>query len=295
MKGLISSIQRLSTHDGPGIRTTVFLKGCNMSCTWCHNPESMTGDISVGVMKEKCRGCGKCLMLCPAGALSLTNGKICLDRDRCVKCLLCVEECFSRVFTVAGKHYSPQELAETLLRDKPHFDRSGGGVTFSGGEPFMQAEFLFLTAALLKEEGIHVAIETNLSFPPETIEERNGYIDYFIVDLKMMDSAKHREWTGAGNERIIENILVLDRSGIPFELRTPVVKGINDSPGEIKEMALFVKRIKNIWKYTLIPYHPLGLVKYRQFRTNPLYTEESFYDKARLKELRSLVSEVLEG
>jgi pyruvate formate lyase activating enzyme len=295
MKGLISSIQRLSTHDGPGIRTTVFLKGCNMSCPWCHNPESMTDGVSIGVISEKCRGCGKCLMLCPSGSLSLINEKISLNQDTCVKCLLCTTECFSGVFTVAGKLYSPRELAEKLVPDKPYFDRSGGGVTFSGGEPFMQAEFLSLAAALLKERGIRTAVETNLSIPLEGMENRESGIDYFMADLKMMDSAKHKKWTGAGNEGIIENILTLDRSGIPFEIRTPVIKGINDDPGEIKEIALFIKDLKNIRDYTLIPYHPLGLVKYRQFRMNPSYGEESFYDKGRLEELRGLVSAVLEG
>jgi pyruvate formate lyase activating enzyme len=223
------------------------------------------------------------------------NGKISLDPDTCVKCLLCTTECFSGVFTAAGKRYSPQELAEKLFQDKPYFDRSGGGVTFSGGEPFMQPEFLSLAAALLKEMGIHVAVETNLSIPFENTGSWAGHIDYFMADLKMMDSAKHREWTGAGNEKIIENILALDRSGIPFEIRTPVIKGINDDPGAIKEIALFVKELKNIRGYTLIPYHPLGLVKYRQFRMTPPYREESFYDKDRLEELRGLVSAVLEG
>jgi pyruvate formate lyase activating enzyme len=294
MNGLISSIQRLSTHDGPGIRTTVFLKGCNMHCPWCHNPESMTGGVSIGVTRKKCRGCGRCLMLCPSGSLSMVNGKISLDQKTCVKCLLCTEECFSAVFTVAGKQYSPRKLAETLCRDKAYFDRSGGGVTFSGGEPFMQAEFLSLAAALLKETGIHVAVETNLSIPLGDMENWTGRIDYFMADLKMMNSAKHREWTGAGNEEVIENILTLDRSGVPFEIRTPVIKGVNDDPGEIKEIALFIKGLKNIRNYTLVPYHPLGLVKYRQLRMRLSYAEKSFYDKNRLEELRGMVFAVLE-
>jgi pyruvate formate lyase activating enzyme len=255
----------------------------------------MTGGISIGVITEKCRGCGRCIRLCPSGSLSLVNGKIGLDQKTCVTCLLCVAECFSGVFTVAGKHYSPPELAEALFQDKPCFDRSGGGVTFSGGEPFMQAEFLSLTAALLKERGIHVTVETSLSVPLGGMERWAGRIDYFMADLKMMDSAKHRQWTGAGNEAVIENILALDRSGLPFEIKTPVIKGINDDPGEIKQIARFVKGLKNIRNYTLIPCHPLGLVKYRQFRMNPFYGEKSFYDKGRLEDLRGMVSAVLEG
>jgi pyruvate formate lyase activating enzyme len=261
----------------------------------------MSSDVSIGVIIRKCRGCGKCLMLCPSGALSLINGKISLRQAACVKCLLCVAECFSGVFTVTGKLYNPQELAGKLLKDKPNFDRSGGGVTFSGGEPLMQAEFLSLTAALLKEEGIHVAVKTNLSIPLKAIENWAAGIDYFMADLKMMNSAKHKEWTGAGNEMVIENILTMDRSGVPFELRTPIIKGINDSPDEIKEIALFVKGLKNIRNYTLVPYHPLGLVKHRQFRMSPSHPphpspiEESFYDKGQLEDLQSLVSAVLKG
>jgi pyruvate formate lyase activating enzyme len=139
-----------------------------------------------------------------------------------------------------------------------------------------------------------VAVETNLSIPLENVENWPVCIDYFMADIKMMDSAKHRERTGVGNETVIENILTLDRSGIPFELRTPVLKGINDSSEEIKETALFVKGLKNIRGYTLVPYHPLGLVKYRQFRISSSYAEESFYDKGRLEELRGMVSSILE-
>jgi pyruvate formate lyase activating enzyme len=293
MKGLITSVQRLSTHDGPGIRTVIFLKGCNMSCPWCHNPESISPEVSLGLVADKCRGCGKCTALCPAGALSLENGKVKLAREICTKCLRCVGECFSGVFSVAGEELTPRELAGRVFTDKPYFVRSQGGVTFSGGEPFFQPDFLLEAAGLFNKEGINVIVETNLSIPLHYSGSSLNCIDYFMVDLKMMNDTNHKRWTGIGNKGILDNILALDRAGAAFELRTPVIKGVNDSPEEIGEIARFAGKLKSLRGFSLIPYHPLGLVKYRQFQIPPLYAEESFYDKARLEELRQLAATVM--
>ena len=290
MTGLINSVQRLSTHDGSGIRTTVFLKGCNMRCPWCHNPEGISRAKSLGLIAEKCVGCGRCVAFCPGRALSLEDGRISLDRKRCSACMACVQECYSRVFTVSGTEYSVAGLVDEVLKDRAFFLRSGGGVTFSGGEPFTQAPFLLEAMRKLKEEGISVMVETNLSLPFEPfVEESLPYADHFFIDLKLFSPGTHREWTGVGNEIILENIKKLDARGADYEIRTPLIEGVNDSPEEIKKIAGFAGSLKNLKSYSLVPYHPMGLSKYAQFGIEPEYSVKTFYPRDKLESLQNLV------
>lgn len=287
MTANISHIQRLSTHDGPGIRTTVFFKGCNMRCAWCHNPESLSSDTQIGILPERCVGCGRCVGLCPEQALEYSEtGGISLDNDKCGGCGICVDECYSSVFTLSGFEMSLDELLDALLKDEVYFRQSGGGVTFSGGEPLIQAGFLSRMIALLKERNISTVVQSNLSLPltPER-EECIRMADLFMVDLKIFDTDDHRRWTGTGNDRIKENLLRFDVLGGRVEIRTPVIKGVNDREEEISAIAGFAGRIKALSSYTLVPYHPLGLSKYKQFQMESEYGDKVFFNKERLEEL----------
>ena len=263
MNGVITTIQRMSIHDGPGIRSTVFLKGCNLRCKWCHNPETFSPQPELEWQQDRCQQCGACTEVCKTGALQIANGKVTLTRDRCTACFDCIEVCYPQALRKMGRHITPQQLCSELEKDRVFFDESGGGVTFSGGEPMMQAPFLAEAMGLLKEKGIHVALETNLSVPWDHYEKILPYTDLVMADLKIMDEEKHRKWTGSGNKRILDNILRLDRANVPYILRTPVVPGVNDSPEDMEKTAAFVARLENISTYELLPFHPMAESKYK--------------------------------
>lgn len=228
VKGLIADIEHASTHDGPGVRTTVFLKGCPLACRWCHNPECISPQKQELFYKEKCIGCGKCS-----------------------------EGCFAGARVICGKEMTPEEVTADVLLDSAYY-ADCGGVTFSGGEPLMQGEFLLETLKLCKEKKINTAIETSMyRFDREIL----SLCDCIMTDIKIFDSAKHREYTGVGNEKILENIACADSLDKPIIVRTPVIKGINDSIDNIKSTSNFVKNLKNAVQYELLEYHPLGLTK----------------------------------
>ncbi len=227
--GIISEIQRFSVHDGPGIRTTVFFKGCPLSCRWCHNPECISTEPEYMLYPEKCIGCGRCS-----------------------------EGCFAGARVLCGKQYSVEELMREILRDRSYYGE-GGGVTFSGGEPLMQSEFLSEAIKACRKEGIHVAIETSMLL---WNDEVFGNVDYIMADFKIFDSGKHREYTGVPNEKIRENIKRADSLGVPIVVRTPVMVGVNDTAEEISAIRDEIKTLGNIVKYELLPYHSLGLSKY---------------------------------
>jgi pyruvate formate lyase activating enzyme len=207
--------------------------------------------------------------------------------------MACVQECFSKVFTLSGTEYSVRELIDEIRKDKPFYLRSGGGVTFSGGEPFLQALFLLEVARLCRKEGISVMAETNLSLHFEPyIEESIPWVDHFFVDLKFFSPEKHRDWTGIGNETIIDNIRKLDAWGADYEIRTPVLEDVNDSIEEIKKIAGFAGTLKNLKSFSLVPYHPLGLTKYSQFGMEAEYPVKEFYSMEKLETLNFMVRNI---
>lgn len=293
MKGIITTIQRMSIHDGPGIRSTVFLKSCNLRCKWCHNPETFKPQAELEFQADLCQQCGECIKVCQSGALSLINGSLNLNRKLCVLCFDCIEVCFPEALRKMGRTLQPEELVAELENDIVFFRESGGGVTFSGGEPMLQFNFLKESAKLLKAKNIHVAIETNLTAPWEKYEEILHFTDLVMADLKLMDEKAHKHWTGSGNKMILENIKKLDSSGTPYYLRTPVVPGVNDSVEEIERIASFVGKLKNIKKYELLPFHPLADFKYNNMGidnpfegVNPLKKELLDPFKAILKDYK---------
>ncbi len=233
MTGLVADIQRASVHDGPGLRTTVFFKGCPLSCKWCHNPECISKDPEELFYPERCIGCGGC-----------------------------AEGCFSGARVKCGREYTPEELFSEILTDKEYYGEEGG-VTFSGGEPLMQAEFLERVIDLCKKEGIHCAVETSLIIYNEAIFRK---LDLVMADLKIWDADTHKLYTGVTNERIKENFERLSALGIPIIARTPVIPEIEQG---IDKTAEFLRGLSSVIRYELLPYHPLGTDKRRALGMDP--------------------------
>ena len=258
MKGEIVNIQHFCIHDGPGIRTTIFLKGCNLRCFWCHNPESQERGITMALYKHKCINCGECGKECPAAK----DGKAALFTGDCIHCGKCAEVCFAEAIEAIGTEVTAAEVVQRILREKSFLQASSGGVTVSGGEPLLQIDFLEKLLARLKAERIHTAIETACCVDWSRFERILPYCDYFLCDLKSADSGKHREAVGMGNELIIENLRRLAAAGKEMEIRTPVIPGFNDREEDISAIWNIVKSFGREIKYSLLPFHNLCAGKY---------------------------------
>lgn len=277
MEGLITTVQRLSTKDGPGIRTTVFLKGCNMECCWCHNPESISKNILIGFLTENCTFCNNCIEICKNNCLTFNNKTLNIDYSKCTYCGDCVDVCSNNALSIVGKYYETDELVKIILEDFEYFKNSNGGVTFSGGEPLLQTAFLVDVIKKLKRENIHIIIETNLSVSlnPELI----NLVDCFYIDIKSMNDEKHKNWTNISNKNILSNIRYLDKLNAIFEIRTPIIPNFNNQESDILQIKEFIDSLNNNIKYSLIPYHPMGLNKYKQFQIPIKYNNEDFLDR----------------
>lgn len=249
-KAIIFDIERNSYVDGPGIRTTVFFKGCNLRCAWCHNPESQSRAPQMMFYKNKCTGCGKCREKCP-NAL-----KKC---DLCGKCTL---YCPHDAREICGKKYTADEVLCEILKDKSLYDISNGGVTFSGGECMLQIEFLTEILKACKENGIHTAVDTAGYVPHERFEQILPYTDLFLYDVKCFDSEKHKLYTGVGNELILENLKRLFKTGTPIWIRIPIIPSINDSEEELQRIKEYIFSFGSPKKIELLPYHSMGEHKY---------------------------------
>lgn len=266
----IFAIKRYALHDGPNIRTTIFFKGCPLSCHWCHNPEGINVSVSFLTIKEKCIGCGECLDSCPENALTLTGEGIRRDHAACVLCGNCVATCPALAHEATGWTMSTVELIGELKKDLPFFNQSGGGVTISGGEPFCQPESLL---ALLRECGnldIHRAVDTSGFVSTATLMEIAPHIDLFLYDVKHMDSERHRQLTGVGNERILHNLKTLSASGKKIRVRIPLISTVNDTVENIRATGAFVAGCKGVEGIDLLPFHPSAAAKYRKLHVeNP--------------------------
>lgn len=238
--GVIFDLKRYAVHDGPGIRTTVFLKGCPLRCRWCHNPESWSQAPERAYRANRCTGCGRCIEACPGGAISRAGDRVQTDSDRCTLCGDCVRACPSGAREILGRRVSVDELMARIERDVIFFDTSGGGVTVSGGEPLMQPDFVERLLAECKTREIHTALDTTCHGPWETLERIGRHVDLFLCDVKLMDPAAHRRLTGVSNELILENLRRLTASGRRVIIRMPVIPGVNDGEENLTATGEFV-------------------------------------------------------
>ena len=258
--GVITHIQRFSVHDGPGIRTTIFLKGCQMHCPWCHNPETYRQRPELQVFPDRCIGCGACADACPVDAHEFRDGVHLFHRDRCTGCGRCADVCYAKSLVLVGETRTAESVVAAVAADRA-FYKPAGGVTISGGEPLLQVEFTCEIVKLCRDEGIHTAIETNLGWPWEVVARLVPLVDLFLVDIKTMDDTAHRKATGLSNVRTLENLRRLDDLEKPLVIRTPVVGGFNERPEQIGAIADFLATLRNVKQYDLLPYHPLGTGK----------------------------------
>ncbi len=264
-RGLIFDLKRFSVHDGPGIRSTVFLKGCPFLCPWCHNPESRAAEAMLHFRVELCLGCGKCVEACPESAIALAEGKSLTDEAGCRLRGECVAACPTGAREMLGRSVEADELLPELERDRIFYEESGGGVTFSGGEPLAQPEFLLEALELCGEAGLHRAVDTTGHAESELFRAVAERAELILFDLKLMDDARHRRFTGASNHRLLANLDMLADMNRPVELRVPVIPGVNDDEGNMRATASRLSGMLNLSGVVLLPFHAGSRDKHARF------------------------------
>ncbi len=255
--GVIFDVKRYAIHDGPGIRTTVFLKGCPLQCRWCHNPESWRPTPELSLRTDRCTGCDRCVEACPLGAIA--------DMSKCKLCGACVEVCPSGAREMAGHSMTVFELMAQIEQDVPFFDQSKGGVTFSGGEPLGQPEFLQELLAECRAREIHTAVDTTCHAPWEVVEKTARLADLFLVDIKHIDPAAHEQYTGVSNELILENTRRLAAMQTQIIVRVPLIPGVNDDESNLSATGEFIASLKTVRRVDLLPYHEAARAKSERF------------------------------
>ena len=283
--GRIINVQHFCVDDGPGIRTTVFLKGCPLRCAWCHNPESQKTGFELSFRTDKCIACGICAAVCPSGVHELVDGVHTLHRERCAHCGICAQNCGADALGIEGVDSTLAALMEEILLDRVFYKRSGG-VTVSGGEPLLQAEFTHRLLAACKEEGLHTCVETCGYGRAEDILTIAAYTDLFLFDYKLTDETSHRQYTGVSNETILANLDLLCRSGAEIVLRCPMIPGVNLCQSHYDGIIALAHKYPNISQIHLEPYHPLGIGKLRALGRTSAYERADFLEKEELEEVR---------
>jgi pyruvate formate lyase activating enzyme len=260
--GVVFNIMRFCVHDGPGIRTTVFLKGCPLRCFWCHNPESQDPDPRLVLRTDRCLQCGSCLDVCPEGAIIERGGKIETLSVRCKQCGTCAKSCPSDAREIIGRTMTVEEVMAEVEKDAVFYEESGGGVTFSGGEPLAQHRFLLALLRASKERGYHTVVDTSGFASPAIIEEVSPLTDIFLYDLKSMDEEIHRKTTGVPLAPVLHNLRLLARQGKPVIARLPLIPGVNDGAANLEAVGELLASLSNIIAIQLLPFHATGAEKY---------------------------------
>lgn len=254
----IFNVQRFSVNDGPGIRTTVFMKGCPLNCVWCHNPESKSARAEIFFDAKKCLNCRACENICPNGRHDFQSGAHEYMREGCALCHACTGVCVAGALETVGTLRTVDEVMKEVLRDKIFYETSGGGITLSGGEPMHQFDFTLSLLKAAKREGLHTCIETCGFSSRENFEKIVPYVDIFLFDCKETDPEKHKEYTGVSNEKILENLYFIDSLGAKTMLRCPIIPGFNDRRDHFEKIAEIANSLTNILEINVEPYHPLG-------------------------------------
>lgn len=270
-KAIVVNMQKYSVHDGPGIRTTVFFKGCPLNCMWCHNPETQSFKRQFMLDSEKCCGCGRCAAACPEKAILMQNENPFTDMNKCMRCGRCVDFCVNGARDIAGKEWTMQELMKEIEKDRMFYEQSGGGVTLSGGECMMQIDFLEELIERCNEKGISVVVDTCGHAPYESFQRIKDKVQLFLYDVKLVNSEKHRKYTGQDNSLILENLRRLVEDGAEIKLRIPLIQGINTDDENIRDTISLAREL-GLHNVNLLPYHDIGKGKYE--RLNRHYQEE---------------------
>lgn len=286
----ITNIQKFSIHDGDGIRTTVFFKGCPLKCEWCHNPETQKFEKEMQVDREKCTGCGACAVVCPNGAIHMEEGRPILDAEVCVFCGKCTRFCPTGAREVIGQEYTVKELVKELMKDQMFYEESGGGVTLSGGEVMsMDMDYLLAVAKELKRQDVTLTIDTCGFVPYEKFQELLPYVNTFLYDVKVMDPELHKKYMGTDNALILENLVRLAKDGARIYIRIPTVKEVNGNEENMKETIAFLQEHDiHPAQINLLPYHDTGSGKYRKLDMEYKGTDLHAPDKEEMEALAAL-------
>jgi pyruvate formate lyase activating enzyme len=289
-QGIVFDVKHFAVHDGPRIRTTIFLKGCPLRCEWCHSPESQNPIPELLIHQDRCIGCRRCLEVCKLGAISSPGA---IDRSKCNLCGECTETCYAEALELLGKKMTIDQLMEIVEKDKELLISSGGGVTLSGGEPMMHSGFAVELLRRLKETGYHTALDTSGYTTWEKLKQALEYSDLVLYDLKHMDSLKHKQHTGVSNDLILENLRKTSKNGNSIWIRVPLIPRINDDEENLRELADYVKGLE-VERTYILPYHTLGVAKYAALdREYELKIEPHSFEK--LKEIKELVRGLFEN
>lgn len=286
----ITNIQKFSIHDGDGIRTTVFFKGCPLKCEWCHNPETQKFEKEMQVDREKCTGCGACAAVCPNGAIHMEEGRPILDAEVCVFCGKCTRFCPTGAREVIGQEYTVKELVKELMKDQMFYEESGGGVTLSGGEVMsMDMDYLLAVAKELKRQDVTLTIDTCGFVPYEKFQELLPYVNTFLYDVKVIDPELHKKYMGTDNALILENLVRLAKDGARIYIRIPTVKEVNGNEENMKETIAFLQEHDiHPAQINLLPYHDTGSGKYRKLDMEYKGTDLHAPDKEEMEALAAL-------
>lgn len=262
--GIVFDIQRFSLHDGPGIRTTVFLKGCPLHCLWCHNPESWRPNPQLRFHQDRCTHCGRCALACPSQVHDVATDQHALRYDRCIACGRCVLACANGALELSGRLMDVDAVMAEVLADQTYYRNSGGGLTVSGGEPLLQYDFLVQLLRAGHAHGIHTCVETSGFARQEKVMGLLGLVDEFLFDIKLIDDARHIACTGVSNKPILENLDALLTHGAAVRLRCPIIPGINDTDAHISGVSALTHRYPNLLGVDVLPYHSIGRNKWKQ-------------------------------